>query len=510
VGDLDGRLDLDDLGHVIEQAPDLGSPRVDHATDLDVLEGATGPSFGDRLESWGITPWLRRHRVLIGSVTATVVVASALAWTVQSRRLPDDDGRLHLAVVDFSTSNGQGFDASDPNGQVFSAGYTLVPQREGDTDSIVGITGPGIRASSASGQSANAISNRPLWMVSAVLGCDDPRALTAVRDDYRLVARRVDRYGRAVQQSIPLPIGTTMPWDQQVRSMCLQSQVLTRLGVVWSTAALSRDFQGMVVRMRVRSLLDQDLLGTVAGGAGQPVRADATQRVLQANGTTDLEIRYTFEDCDNPMMDSVPVPSPGSAESVYESERGANINISPTLDNQVYAFWPAVWSPSTTAQVRRLVRAACAGLPTTSARTVSGRSASDADVQDWRSLRGDASATVVRLRLDIATTSPSVRVSDVLSQQDIDQANEPSIIGGTARTVGGHAVVDVLWRTSCDPQGVTQPILQLHTSRGSRQYAQFVTLNDTRLVDSLLSACPGLTTDQLASGAWGSLPVPTG
>ena len=62
----DGRLDLDDLGEVI-----------DGATTLDEVVGEEHPTtWGERLESAGVTPWVRRHRVVVAgvvSVAATTV-----------------------------------------------------------------------------------------------------------------------------------------------------------------------------------------------------------------------------------------------------------------------------------------------------------------------------------------------------------------------------------------------------------------------------------------------------
>ena len=52
----DGRLDLDDLGHVIEQA-----------SSLDDVVGTDDPrpTLRERLESRGALPWVRRHRLAL-------------------------------------------------------------------------------------------------------------------------------------------------------------------------------------------------------------------------------------------------------------------------------------------------------------------------------------------------------------------------------------------------------------------------------------------------------------
>ena len=75
----DGHLDLDDL---------------DLATSLDVV-GDDEPRLGEliaaRLESAGVTPWLRRHRVVLAATSSVVVlalVAGGVVWLRRPRRSP--------------------------------------------------------------------------------------------------------------------------------------------------------------------------------------------------------------------------------------------------------------------------------------------------------------------------------------------------------------------------------------------------------------------------------------
>ena len=68
----DGRLDLDELGEVIDRASTLDDPARTEVID----DGKGGPGL-ERLEDAGVAPWVRRHRVAVASVTAVAVLATA-------------------------------------------------------------------------------------------------------------------------------------------------------------------------------------------------------------------------------------------------------------------------------------------------------------------------------------------------------------------------------------------------------------------------------------------------
>jgi hypothetical protein len=70
LADGDGRLDLDELGSVIESA--TAAP----ATEM-LEDGIGRPTVAERLEASGLTPWLRRHPLATGAVS--VVMALGLA-----------------------------------------------------------------------------------------------------------------------------------------------------------------------------------------------------------------------------------------------------------------------------------------------------------------------------------------------------------------------------------------------------------------------------------------------
>ena len=93
-GTGDGRLDLDDLGEVIDAAA-----TVDADVRTEVLDDGRGTSWGDRLEDAGITPWLRRHRVAVALATAVCVVAGAGATAYVRWAPPPFDPDMRVTVT---------------------------------------------------------------------------------------------------------------------------------------------------------------------------------------------------------------------------------------------------------------------------------------------------------------------------------------------------------------------------------------------------------------------------
>ena len=77
-------------------------PRRLTPTRDDVLEGNDTVTWAKRLESAGITPWLRRHRVALAATTAVLMVAGVATTRVVEMRgqlLGRDQGRRHVRIV---------------------------------------------------------------------------------------------------------------------------------------------------------------------------------------------------------------------------------------------------------------------------------------------------------------------------------------------------------------------------------------------------------------------------
>ncbi|MFN8168315.1 MAG: hypothetical protein U0S36_05995 [Candidatus Nanopelagicales bacterium] len=145
----DGRLDLDDLGEVIDHASVL-----DDQPRAEVLDDGNGPGWAERLEDAGITPWARRHRrpLSVAAVAVLVVVAGAIAYPRLVPPPVDPELRVRATPV-VPTQNqddtGGTVTLADQvgifsNGQTFRAAYALTKDSADDTATyrIDGLVGP--------------------------------------------------------------------------------------------------------------------------------------------------------------------------------------------------------------------------------------------------------------------------------------------------------------------------------------------------------------------------------
>jgi hypothetical protein len=182
----DGRLDLDDLGEVI-----------DGATTLDEVVGEEHPTtWGERLESAGVTPWVRRHRVVVAGVAAAVVAVGAVAWVRTTR--PPDDGLAHggrRLIVDTA----QSIEGSSP-----IRGQHTPCQRPDETLLLLGITIGRPRSTGGRAMQDSRTGRTPPQSCF----CRMRRPRVCGHPDDTPEGRRTDAYGRTVDTSEPLPLGS--------------------------------------------------------------------------------------------------------------------------------------------------------------------------------------------------------------------------------------------------------------------------------------------------------------
>ncbi|HET7901452.1 MAG TPA: hypothetical protein VFL59_09710 [Candidatus Nanopelagicales bacterium] len=510
----DGRLDLDDLGEVI-----------DGASALDEVIGTEhqGPTFSERLDDWGVTPFLRRHRVPIASVVVVALAVAGLVWARRDTR-PPDDGSVRATVTDSASQSG--IDNSVPG--VFSTIYTVVRQQVGDDVELLGIDGPGIRASSVgTAVKDEADATRTSTPVLAVPGCEDPRALTATEDQYRLRVRRTDPFGRTVEADVPMPLGSQVRWDITIGGYCLQTlaarQVTaTSVGVraLPSRAAVELD-------IGVRSTLGPDIAIDVQGYSGMRVRPDSTSVVVPGGGTARLRVTESVEDCSYPHIDTQ-LMAPDGQSGYGVTDRGLDLfarPVSPDSTDETSATIQLKWSAATGREVAAALASVCTGMPAYTMRVVSSGPAPAAVVDAARSRFGDPSATVVRSVVEVRTRADRVGAGDILSDADLAQGNEPNVTvmdvstgrvvsardGAPAtllRPVGGVVRLAVDWPLTC-AGGVTPPSAKILLGQGARTWQAWLALDDRVLAEGVLRACPTMLPTDLANYGWTSYAAAT-
>lgn len=506
----DGRLDLDDLGQVIEQASSLDDVVGTHDA---------GPTIGERLESAGITPWARRHRAALAGVAAAAVAVGSLAWFGHDPR-PPDDGLPHVAVVDSLSSPGVNNDVPG----LLTSIYTIVNQRAGDTVALLGISGPGIRATSVGRAVLDSHDDaRASTPVLAVIGCDDPRVLEATEDDYHLLVRRTDAYGRTVDAALPMPLGSQNRWALSVGGMCLQSLATTGLHVESVRAAVVPGRAQVILDVEVRNGLAHDLALDVLGYPGMFVRPDSSSTTVPAGATRTLHVTETVGNCESARLEGM-VPGPDGQSSIGVTDRTLDVYVR-ALTGSPDAMSTGIslpWSAQQARPVTAAFAAACAGIPRYRLHVVASAEAPRGIVDAAVRQSGDPSTNVLRAVVDVATDADAVTVTDVMADggQDFGAMPQLTVIDAATgrqlsplaaphpvRAVSGHARVTVDWMLSCSG-AFSPPTARVVLMRDGRSWPLLLNVDDTGLAAGVRSVCPDVTAEMLQQSGWQSVQPP--
>ena len=323
----DGRLDLDELGEVIDHASVLEPAAVADARG-ELLDDGFGLSWAQRLDDAGVTPWLRRHRVAVGSVAAVVVAGSAVVVLPAPRaaaRRPgaarDCDRRAPSQYV-----IGDSYQAFDQPGDLPRPARRCAPPTRSPARPPP--TTPRPTASSASSarrcaraarrrrrrrtQRARAVARRTSTPSPTA---STPGFLGSRASDYTLVVSRTDDRGRTTTRPVPMPNGAP-DWSAFVTATCLQTQA--QFGLVPRAVSVSVDRRAHVLSTGIVVSNAMAVPTTVtmspSYGITQVVPTMPPTQLPALRGAVlpiDLEVR----DCANPTLPFIGLPSFPAAES---------------------------------------------------------------------------------------------------------------------------------------------------------------------------------------------------
>ena len=292
----DGHLDLDDL---------------ELATSLDVLgddEPRLGERIAQRLESVGVTPWLRRHRVVVAttaSVVALALLAGGVAWMRRPVPLPTDprvlvkvNGPDPTARVETDTATGR------PVGVVANLSLTTA-ERPGIRLDIA-LFGPGIAAPARPEVFVpidRVESDAVVPGVTGALDCATPEGTTAVMgagpDDYGVEVRRTAPEGEVRTDRVPV-IGVLALVDA-VRAGCLQVATDRDLAVSTASASAVPGSTAADLDVTVTNTSPRRWLGLrVSLGASPQVVSAGPAADLEPGTTGHLLVRVWPDDCADP------------------------------------------------------------------------------------------------------------------------------------------------------------------------------------------------------------------
>lgn len=479
----DGRLDLDELGSVIESA--------DVAPSAETLEDGIGrPTVAERLESVGLTPWIRRHRVLTGAV-CTVAAFGLVAVAVHLATMPPPFDPEVVATITPVSAPGSTISLDGPDGDVGSGWFQVADVPAGDRVAVTGIRGPGLGATAGSEQLGGwfggiPVQGEPVWSARAVIDCHDG-GLQPSEDDYRLTLRKTDRWGRTSDAAVPLPAGSTR-WAGVVASVCWQRATMDSLSIteLSTRADLARAQVSLGVRLE-SSLPVDAIVGTELEELGS-VRVGQTFRSpIAARLTVDTEVLLSILSCRDA---SAPQPLfPQSASyRVVSPEPGLGFAVQ-SSDAQQIAYVPVRFTPEQTRDVDRAIGEVCAGAPPVTVAAVG--------TPQVNALGGAFSEQEMRLQLDV--------------RRPVDRRAHVEIPGDPGLSTVYYSVADLdagkaapaalIWRFTCQNTPVP-PMVTVTVTDARRSWPMRAALTDESVERAVLRACPAQSADSLAANGW--------
>jgi len=496
VGDIgDGRLELDELGSVIDHASSLDVPRR-----AELLEGNDTTTWGERLENAGVTPWLRRHRVAIAAGTAAVLLLGAAGTAWVRTRPPQQITTVDVLVTEIIADGGQS-GIVDTGSGILQSSYRVTPQRSGDTVRILGVVGPGIRASKVRSHSDKpAEDGTSIADVAVVLGCDDPALDTMSPKDFRLRVEETDTYGRTTSGSVDLPFDIASQLADDTVAPCNQQQISE--SIVPTKVVIGGSLPARTITATV----------TVHNGFGHGVSLSPPQgqqsSVYVAGGTTQLgtgddavvPVSLRVSDCSNPRVDDAYVPDTGQGGST--STPGVNLLVTRNDLQQGFGATIVVpFAPVDRARIRSLLEQMCRGVPSVTTRVVIAGSSPVAPTTEFTS-SGDPSTVGLRMTVDVATTAQRVVLSDGVAPEDVAQGADVTISTAGSPVKQGHARLVVDWAVACGGGVVNPPTVQLELTSGSRSWPVRAILADEHLLAAYRVACPELQSGDFEGLGW--------
>jgi hypothetical protein len=454
----DGRLDLDEAGRVVDDAPGESLVEVvEDGLDRDLTSRALA--------------WFREHRGLrVASAAGLAATLGVGAW-LAGRPAPVAPLSSAVVVPVPVADVLVGRDRLGRSG-VVTAAYDVAAGAHGSVTTVSGVEGPGIRAWSVRVVSESATGQRVV--VSAVPDCAETVTLDSAPTDYRLLLSRTDADGRSASGTTATP-GTALA--DGVRRTCW-----TLLG--------SSEVMPSALDARIDAHLDQLVLSvTMTNASARGVRLGAIDiadvstidpadtQVLAAGTSRVIRVRLPSTVCGavraptglravgSTLTWAIGPPS-GQVEAVVSTAvpQALRARISEGLDHLCGA------SPSVLANVT-----AATLLPTSPFVT-------------------DRNSISLRLRVQVHSDAQHVVAGDDPAVLTSDA--RPTFTADETAVGRSGAAVDVVWSTRCAT--TTAPRLPVALLRDGHEFRTSVSIANLVVAQAFSAACATDPTTVLA------------
>lgn len=476
----DGRLDLDDLGAVIEHASSIDEP-------ADVVGEERGRTWSERLESAGITPWLRRHRVAVATGAAAVVVVGVggTAW-VRAQPPPWHEPSFEVVAATLDSDYGTSLKTLD-DGTVMAA-YFARSNEAGASVRVVGVEGPGIRASTVGAPLPTG--NQKGAVVHAALGCDDD-ALTGAPEDYRMRLIATDAWGRSTTEFSAIP-SQGPGWREAVLQGCWQQAIATSVEIGDVEAVVDEGSGALGLEVTLTSSIPGEVQASLeAFTAEAAIVPTGYATTLPTGAVTTVSGRLDVWDCSGgtPPVPTIAMAEDPTSQRYTRMVEGVGLQVfSP--DRQAWGVTAVAFTPAQSAEVRRGLASVCAGAPEVAV----GR------MSVVRSTTDEAIATT-SLTLVMDVDVPSGRLAQVgITQDPVLGYPDPSRSVWTVAPRGGGRA-EATWTFTCF-SAPAPPALDVRFVDGVRPTPLRVPLDQETLAPWVSDACPELTADYLVESGW--------
>jgi hypothetical protein len=487
----DGRLDLDDLGQVVDNATPLGA---DLERD-EIAGGDEGPTWSERTAP--VRGWLRRHRVLVVAVTAGALLLGfgAAGWNARQPPPPATDVAVTLAfdVAEF------GIEFVEES--VVRLVIRAQPRRAGDTVRVTGLIGTGLAASRATQTGADT------FEVRAVIDCGiEPGLATGTVATQHLVeVETADAYGRTLRDAVPM-VGVSDTLGYQLNQHC--ATYTTRTGVVPRVASVRRAGDDLELTVSVRNDTPHTVLLTPGQDNGSVV-VTAPGIAVPPGRERFWELRLMLTDCADPRTlwvtpDGVMIADesislltegdPGNAAEPFVDVQTSLMPSAPFDEAALGSSYQATTGVpirlgGVRPALRQWARDLCAGAdPVTATLRPDGQpiSRTTAVSPDEKTL---PVTLAVRLPSGRVTVGPDVAVGNNWGSS-LATRDAPEVLWEGFEGTGGRTVtVRLLWLFTCTGD-LSPPRLAATVRADGRVSPWRIPLDGYRLADALRRACP--------------------